>query len=77
MPLSQFRESLDSADLDLLQRVLGHTCKEQGIAFSSAEAEAIAAHLVRLWQSGRHDEENLLRAMVRGEECRQAIPSAA
>ena len=61
MPLSQFRKSLDSADLNLLQRVLGRTCEERGLAFSSAEAEAIAANLVRLWQSGRRDEENLQR----------------
>ena len=68
MPISRYRQSLDSSDLDLLRGVLNRICMARGLQADSAKSEAIAASLIRLWQSGRRDEDKLFRAIAPGPQ---------
>jgi hypothetical protein len=59
MSPSRYGAVLGPSDLDFLQRVFDRICEGRSLSASSAEAETVAASLVRLWKSGYHDEETL------------------
>ncbi|WP_051904001.1 hypothetical protein [Neorhizobium vignae] len=57
-------EPLQPEELDLLQRVFDLTCTEVGIEKKSRQAEGLAATLLKLFQSGMRDEEELESAVA-------------
>ena len=59
MSPSRYGAVLGPSDLDFLQRVFDRICEGRSLSRTSAKAEAVAASLVRLWQSGHSDEERL------------------
>ena len=53
---------LTPADLSMLGRAFALVCSAKAIASSSAEAELVAAELIRAFQSGVRDENRLVAA---------------
>jgi hypothetical protein len=55
-------------ELDILQRVFDQVCRERKYNRESEEAEAIAATMIVLFQTGVLTEHELLTAIDRGED---------
>lgn len=66
MPLSKYQGRFDPIDLELMRRVFDIVCKERRIALKDMEQrDDLAAEIIRAFDDGAADEEELLRAVSR------------
>jgi hypothetical protein len=57
--------SLSAVEVTKLRRVCRTACEERGVALESAEAAAIARHVMKLFMNGLSDEDELVDTMRR------------
>ncbi|WP_027062312.1 hypothetical protein [Mesorhizobium loti] len=56
--------ALEPEDLNMCKRVFDHSCRELGLDGSSLENQLLASRILALFQSGIHDEQQLLAAVT-------------
>lgn len=72
--VSQHRQHLTSADMDMIMRVHARVCAKNAIVTGSRDAERLAALLVREFQHGVNEEAALLTAFTTDGALRLSVP---
>lgn len=72
--VSQHRQHLTSADMDMIMRVHATVCAKNAIMTGSVDAERLAALLVREFQHGVNEETALLAAFTADGALKLSVP---
>jgi hypothetical protein len=71
---SLYQQHLSPTDMTMLDRVLRKICARESIAGGSADAERVAALLIREFQVGANTEANLVTAFGSGGNLKLRVP---